>query len=227
MNFPFYIARRYLFSKSSSNAINIITIIAALGVFAGAFSLFIVLSGFTGLRDFSLSFSNEYDPDLKVFPAKGKVINLSSEEREKLEQIEGIDVFSTVIEERVFLDFKDKNKTAYIKGVDENFLRVNKLDSAVVFGAWFAPREAQVVIGNNISRELSLGVFDYSELLEILVPRPGTGQILDPTDAFNSEEAIVSGIYSINEEQDDKFVYAPIDYARYLLDMDANEVSGA
>ena len=225
MNFPFYIARRYLFSKSSSNAINIITIIAALGVFAGAFSLFIVLSGFTGLRDFSLSFSNEYDPDLKVLPEKGKVINISSEEREQLEQIEDLKAFSAVIEERVFLDFKDKNKTAYIKGVDENFLRVNKMDSAVVFGTWFAPREAQVVIGNNISRELSLGIFDYSELLEILVPRPGTGQILDPTDAFNSEEAIVSGIYSINEELDDKFVYAPIDYARYLLEMSPDEVS--
>lgn len=225
MNFPFYIARRYLFSKSSSNAINIITIIAALGVFAGAFSLFIVLSGFTGLRDFSLSFSNEYDPDLKVFPEKGKIIRLSSEERQKLQQIKGLQAFSGVIEERVFLDFKDKNKTAYIKGVDENFLRVNKLDSAVVFGAWFAPREAQVVIGNNISRELSLGVFDYSELLDILVPRPGTGQILDPTDAFNSEQAIVSGIYSINEELDDKYVFAPIDYARYLLEMDADEIS--
>ena len=226
MNFPFYIARRYLFSKSSSNAINIITIIAALGVFAGAFSLFIVLSGFTGLRDFSLSFSNEYDPDLKLFPEKGKTMLLSSEERQKLQQVEGLQVFSAVIEERVFLDFKDKNKTAYIKGVDENFLRVNKIDSAVVFGAWFAPREAQVVIGNNISRELSLGVFDYSELLEILVPRPGTGQILDPTDAFNSEEAIVSGIYSINEELDDKYVFAPIDYARYLLEMEPGEISG-
>ena len=225
MNFPFYIARRYLFSKSSSNAINIITIIAALGVFAGAFSLFIVLSGFTGLRDFSLSFSNKYDPDLKVLPQKGKVIRLSSEERQQLQQIDGLEEFSAVIEERVFLDFKNKNKTAYIKGVDENFLKVNKMDSAVVFGAWFAPREAQVVIGNNISRELSLGVFDYSELLDILVPRPGTGQILDPTDAFNSEEAIVSGIYSINEELDDRYVFAPIAYARYLLEMGPEEIS--
>ncbi|MGB7841944.1 MAG: FtsX-like permease family protein [Salinimicrobium sp.] len=214
-----------MFSKSSSNAINIITIIAALGVFAGAFSLFIVLSGFTGLRDFSLSFSNEYDPDLKVLPEKGKVIKLSSEERQKLQGIEGLEEFSAVIEERVFLDFKDKNKTAYIKGVDENFLKVNKMDSAVVFGVWFAPKEAQVVIGNNISRELSLGVFDYSELLDILVPRPGTGQIMDPTDAFNSEEAIVSGIYSINEELDDRYVFAPIAYARYLLEMDPEEIS--
>ncbi|MFV8837203.1 ABC transporter permease [Salinimicrobium soli] len=225
MNFPFYIARRYLFSKSSSNAINIITIIAALGVFAGAFSLFIVLSGFTGLKDFSLSFSNEYDPDLKVFPEKGKTFVISPEEAADLQQLEGIGVYSEVIEERVFLDFRSKNKTAFIKGVDPNYLRVNKMDSAVVFGTWFAPGEAQVVVGNNISRELSLGIFDYSDLLKIMVPRPGTGQITDPTNAFNSEEAIVSGIYSISEELDDKYVYAPINYVRYLLEMKEGGVS--
>ncbi|GAB2762305.1 ABC transporter permease [Actinomadura fibrosa] len=214
-----------MFSKSSSNAINIITIIAALGVFAGAFSLFIVLSGFTGLKDFSLSFSNEYDPDLKVFPEKGKTFVISPEEAADLQQLEGIGVYSEVIEERVFLDFRSKNKTAFIKGVDPNYLRVNKMDSAVVFGTWFAPGEAQVVVGNNISRELSLGIFDYSDLLKIMVPRPGTGQITDPTNAFNSEEAIVSGIYSISEELDDKYVYAPINYVRYLLEMKEGGVS--
>lgn len=225
MNFPFYIARRYLFSKSSNNAINIITIIAAIGVFAGAFSLFIVLSGFTGLKDFSLSFSNQTDPDLKVLPETGKTFMFSSEEKQQLLEVEGLQVFSEVIEERVFLDFRGKNKTAYIKGVDENFLRVNQIDSAVVIGTWFAPSEAQVVIGNNISRELSMGLFDYSGLLEILVPRPGTGQITDPTNAFNSQRAIASGIYSINEELDDKFVFSSIDFARDLLNLKENEIS--
>ena len=225
MNFPFYIARRYLFSKSSNNAINIITFIAAIGVFAGAFSLFIVLSGFTGLKDFSLSFSNQYDPDLKVLPESGKTFNFSSEEAQQLRNIEGLQLFSKVIEERVFLNFKSKNKTAYIKGVDENYLRVNKLDSALVIGAWFAAGESQVVIGNNISRQLSLGPFDYSGLLEILVPRPGTGQITDPTNAFNSQNAIVSGIYSINEELDDKYVFSSISLARDLLDLKPDEIT--
>lgn len=225
MNFPFYIARRYLFSKSSSNAINIITIIAAVGVFAGAFSLFIVLSGFTGLKDFSLSFSNEFDPDLKVFPEKGKTFVFSEEEEQKLQEIEGLQIFSQVIEERVFLDFNEKNKTSVIKGVDGNYLRVNKVDSSLVYGAWFVPGEDQVVIGSNISRELSLGTFDYRNLLEILVPRPGKGQITNPTDAFNSENTIVSGIYSINEELDDKFVFSDIEFARNLLTLGPNEIT--
>jgi len=226
LKFPFYIARRYLFSKSSNNAINIITLIAAIGVFAGAFALFIVLSGFTGLKDFSLSFSNEYDPDLKVLAATGKTFNFSSEEKQELENIGGISTFSEVIEERVFLDFKSKNKTAYIKGVDENFLKVNKLDSAVGMGGWFHPEEAQVVIGNTISHELNLGTFDYMSLLEIMVPRPGKGQVLDPTTAFNSKRAVVSGIYSINEELDGKYVFASIGLARELLDLKPDEITG-
>ena len=225
MNFPFYIARRYLFSKSSSNAINIITIIAAIGVFAGAFSLFIVLSGFTGLKDFSLSFSNKFDPDLKVFPEQGKSIALSPEEKGKLAEIEGIEVFSEVIEERVFLDFKSKNKMAHIKGVDENYLRVNRMDSAVVFGTWFAEMESQVVIGRGISHDLSLGPFVYTDLLEIYVPKPGEGQITDPRDAFTERKVIVSGIYNINEELDDKYVFSSLEFARELLNLDENEIT--
>src|SRR5690606_24734976 len=98
VNFSLYIARRYLFTKSSNNAINIITLIAAIGVFAGALSLFIVLSGFSGLKDFSLSFSNEFDPDLKVSPETGKVLNISEEERLQLENVAGVTALTQVIE---------------------------------------------------------------------------------------------------------------------------------
>ena len=226
MNFPFYIAKRYLFSKSSSNAINIITIIAAIGVFAGAFSLFIVLSGFSGLKDFSLSFSNKFDPDLKVLPQTGKTFQLSPEEEIKLKNIEGLDIFSRVIEERVFLDFREKNKTAFIKGVDENYLRVNKLDSALVLGAWFEEGEHQVVVGNTISRDLSIGPFDYRNLLEIMVPKPGTGQPMNPTDAFNSRHVVASGIFSVNEELDDRFLFSSLEFAGNLLSLPQNEVTG-
>ncbi|HET8884951.1 MAG TPA: FtsX-like permease family protein [Salinimicrobium sp.] len=225
MNFSFYIAKRYLFAKSSSNVINIITIVAAIGVFAGAFSLFIVLSGFAGLKNFSLSFSNDFDPDLKVFPEKGKTFDFSEMEKEKLSNIKGVVHYSEVIEERVFLDFKSKNKMAFIKGVDEHFLKVNQVDSALVRGSWLIEDSPNVVIGNSISMDLSLGVYDYSNLLKIFVPKPGKGQIMDPTGAFNSKNAIVTGIYSINEELDSKYVFSTIDFARDLLDLEQNLVS--
>lgn len=227
MKFPLYIAKRYLFTKSKSNAINIITVIAAIGVFAGAFSLFIVLSGFSGLRDFSLSFSNEFDPDLKVFPQQGKILNISEEQITKLQEIEGIERFSKVIEERVILSYKSKTNPAYIKGVDENYGRVNNIDSSIVFGTWLTKSEPQVVIGNGLSRLLDVGTFNYQNLLKIMVPIPGKGQITmtNLNDAFNSRQVIVSGIYSVNEELDDKYVFSNISLARDLLSMEENEFS--
>lgn len=227
MKFPLYIAKRYLFTKSRSNAINIITIIAAIGVFAGAFSLFIVLSGFSGLRDFSLSFSNEFDPDLKALPQQGKVLNISEEQIKKIRQIEGIERFSKVIEERVILSYKSKTNPAYIKGVDENYRSVNKIDSAIVFGTWLTNSEPQVVLGNGLSRLLDVGTFNYQNLLKIMVPKPGKGQIsmTNLQDAFNSRQVIVSGVYSVNEELDDKYVFSHISLARDLLNMKENEFS--
>lgn len=225
MNFSLYIAKRYLFTKSSNNAINIITIIAAVGVFAGAFSLFIVLSGFSGLKDFSLSFTNEFDPDLKVFPESGKTIIFSEEEKQKLLRIDGIAASSEVVEERIFMDYRSKNHTAFIKGVDANYRRVNKVDSSLVYGTWLNQSEFQVVVGNGISRLLSLSAFDYNNLLDIMVPRPGKGQITNPTSAFNRESVVVTGIYSVNEELDNKYVFSNLAFARELLEMEENEIS--
>ena len=225
MNFPFYIARRYLFTKSSNNAINIITIIAAIGVFAGAFSLFIVLSGFSGLKDFSLSFTNEFDPDLKIFPETGKNFTFTEAQKEKLLAISGVQAYSETIEERVYLDYKSKAQPAYIKGVDANYRKVNSIDSAIVFGTWLTQSEFQVVAGNGISRLLSLNTFDYNNLLDVMVPRPGKGQITNSAQAFNKESVIVTGIYSINEELDNKYIFTNIQFARNLLEMEEGQVT--
>jgi len=214
-----------LFTKSSNNAINIITVIAAIGVFAGAFSLIIVLSGFSGLKDFSLSFTNEFDPDLKIYPESGKILSLSEDQKTALLKVNGVEAFSEVIEERVFLDYKSKNHTAFIKGVDANYRKVNAVDSSIVFGTWLTQSEFQVVAGNGISRLLSLSTFDYNNLLDIMVPRPGKGQITNAAQAFNKESVIVTGIYSVNEELDNKYIFSNIQFARELLQMEPNEVS--
>jgi len=216
LRFSFYIAKRYLFSQSSNNAINIITIIAATGVVVGAMSLFIVLSGFSGLKDFSLQFSSVYDSDLKVLPETGKIIRISPQQDERLTQITGVDSYSKVIEERIFLTFKGKNYISNIKGVDKHFQKVNSIDSTLIVGEWIQnPNE--VVVGNEISKILSLGVYDYSDLLEIYVPKPGTGQITDPNQAFNKTKVVVSGIYHVNEELNSKYLFSNIDLAKGLL----------
>ncbi|MBK5213228.1 MAG: ABC transporter permease [Flavobacteriaceae bacterium] len=227
MNFSLYIAKRYLFSKSSNNAINIITGIAAVGVVVGAMSLFIVLSGFSGLKDFSLQFTDEFDSDLKILPKSGKTIGFSEAQRDQLKNIEGIETFSEIIEERVFLHYRGKNHIAYIKGVDSLYGKVTQLDSIMYFGQWLVPDEHQVVVGLSTIAKLSMGVNDYSDLLEIYVPKPGTGQLnaLDPSDAFNKENVVVSGVYQVNEDLDAKYVFSDLEFARNLLSMDSTKIS--
>ncbi len=216
-----------MFSKSSNNAINIITGIAAVGVVVGAMSLFIVLSGFSGLKDFSLQFTNEFDSDLKILPESGKTIAFSEAQRDQLKNIKGIENFSEIIEERVFLHYKGKNHISYIKGVDSLYGKVTQLDSIMYFGEWFVPGEHQVVVGLSTIAKLSLGVNDYSDLLEIYVPKPGTGQLnaLDPSDAFTKENVVVSGVYQVNEDLDAKYVFSDLDFARNLLSLDSSKIS--
>jgi lipoprotein-releasing system permease protein len=227
VRFPLYIAKRYLFSKSSSNAINIITIIAAIGVVVGAMSLFIVLSGFSGLKDFSLQFTNVFDSDLKVFPQSGKTITLSEAQETKLNNLEDISAYSKVIEERIFIQYKGKNHIAYIKGIDSGYAAVNPIDSILYFGDWFVPSQNELVIGLGTAAKLSIGIRDYMNLIEIYVPNPGSGQIdlLNPSDAFTMEHGVASGVYQVNEDLDSKYVFSDIGYARSLLKMDSSKVS--
>lgn len=225
MNFSLYIAKRYLFSKSSNNAINIITGIAAVGVVLGAMSLFIVLSGFSGLKDFSLQFTNVFDADLKVYPANGKTITFQDDIKEKLESIEGIVSYSKIIEERIFLHYRGKNHIANIKGVDSSYAKVNPIDSILYFDNWLTPNNSEVVVGFGTVSKLSLGTYDYSNPLEIYVPKPGVGQIIDPAKAFTKQNAVVSGIYQVNEDLDSKYIFSDIDFARSLLKLEQNKIS--
>ena len=225
MNFALYIAKRYLRSKSSNNAINFITIIAAVGVILGAASLFVVLSGFAGLKDFTLQFSSIVDPDLKAETAKGKSFILSDEDIAKLNAIGAIASYSKIIEERVIVAFDEKNYLATIKGVDENFQRVNTIDSVIVQGEWFEQDSNEIVVGWGISANLSLGVLDYAKAVSLYVPKPGKGQITSIKNAYSSINTINVGIFDINETLNDTYVYAPIALVEYLLGYKTNQIS--
>ena len=225
MNFSLYIAKRYLFSKSDNNAINYITIIAALGVIIGSAALFIVLSGFAGLKEFSLQFTSVVDPDLKAISQSGKTFVLTQDDLDALKNVKGIASYSKIIEERVFLEYDDKTVLASIKGVDKNFAKVTTIDSIVKLGSWLEPNAFQVVAGWGISRELSFGVLDYGKSINIYVPKPGKGQISSVKSAFNSVNVVNVGIFDINEELNSKYIYASIETAQTLLNNKTNQVS--
>jgi len=227
VNVSLYIAKRYLFAKSNKNAVNIISRIAIVAVVIGSMALFIVLSGFSGLREFSTQFTNIFDADLKIFPETGKTFIFTDSIEKKINSIEGINHVSKIIEERVFLNFKGKSHITFIKGVDKNYPSVIAVDSILYLKNWFSENENEVVIGLNTSAKLSLGVYDYSSLLELYVPKPGAGQLLelDLAKAFQKEAVIVSGIYRVNEALDGKYVFADINLTRRLLSIPENRVS--
>lgn len=214
-----------MFSKSSKNAINIIARIAISAAVVGSLALFIVLSGFSGLRDYSLQFTNIFDSDLKIYPANGKTFSFSKASEYNLNSINEIESLSKVIEERVFLQYRGKNHIALIKGVDEGFKNVIPIDSILFLNKWLTIDKDEVVIGLGVSQKLSMGVLDYGNLLEVYVPKPGTGQILSPTDAFTKKKAVASGMYSVNQDLDSKYVFSDLEFARSLLNLDSTKVS--
>ena len=224
MKAVFLIAKRYMVAKSSQNVINIINRITALVVIIGGAALFIVLAGFSGLKTFTLSFSSIFDPDLKIFPKTGKTISLSEEEIAGLHSIDEIISFSKVVEEQVFLNHKQKNHIAYIKGVDDEYSSVNKVDSILVLGLWDVT-PPNVVIGATIFNTLGLGFADGSSPLQIVVPKAGKGSITQEAKPYRETFSVVSGIYQITEELDKKFVFSSISEAQYILGLQPNQVS--
>jgi len=226
LNFPFYIAKRYLFSKSSNNTINIITIIATLGVIIGTLALFIVLSGFSGLRTFSLSFLDTSDPDIKISVVKGKSFFFNDSIQKIINREKKIAFYTKVIEERAFFDFKERTHIAYIKGVDSNYTHVNKMDTTVYIGTWLDKNfPLGVVVGNGISNALSVGVFNFLDPLKIYVPKPGKGYITNPKNAFTKINTQPIGIFALTNDIDEKYTYITLELAQELLNYKQNQIS--
>lgn len=226
MSFPFYIAKRYLYTRSKNNAVNIITGIAASGVIVGSMALFVVLSVFSGLKSFSLSFSNDFDPDLKIIPKYGKSFLVSEDQNKGLKDNKEISFYSKTIEEKVLFLYKNKEQVAYIKGVDASYPDVNNVIKNMYQGQWLEPGTPQVVMGNMISQKLSLGLFDLDNAFEIFVPKPGKGTISSPENAFNKSALVPLGIYAINDDLDSKYVFADLQLTQDLLEFKHNEISG-
>lgn len=213
-----------MFAKSSQNVINIINRVTAFVVVLGAAALFIVLAGFAGLKHFTLSFSSTFDPDLKILPAKGKYLSLTSQDTLKLQQISQVAHFTKVLEEQVFLTHNQKNHIAYIKGVDEQYPKVNEIDSIIVLGNWQLTPPS-VVVGGTIFNKLGLNLTDASSPLQIVVPKAGKGSILSDPMPYRQAFSVVQGIYQLTEDLDKKYVFSSLDEARFLLGVTPDKVS--
>ncbi|MUH37436.1 ABC transporter permease [Zobellia amurskyensis] len=223
MNFPFYIAKRYVRSKSSQNAVNVINFITFLVTVIGSAALFVVLSGFAGLKTFSLSFSNTFDPDLKALPATGKFFSITPDQEEQLSQIDGLAFYSKELEEKVYLKHREKGHIAFIKGIDTNYTHVTGIDSTLLYGTWRINSQ-EAVAGIGVTNILGVTINQYRNPLVVLALKPGKGSLTQKS--LKTKSLVLSGVYSVEENLDKKYVFAELPEVQQLLEKKPNEVSG-
>ncbi len=224
MNVSLYIAKRYLRSKSSNNAINIISSIAAFGIIIGAMALFIVLSGFSGLKELTVASISVADPDLKISSAKGKRFELSAKERSELNTITQVASYSQIIEERFVLKYGEKIKIVTVKGVDENYPK-QTIAHILQEGRWMAPNTDQIVSGSGVAYNLGLSFFSFDKALKILAVKPGKGQISSQKSAYTELNVTNVGSFSIDEDLNNSSIYANLETVQYLLNYTDNQIT--
>jgi lipoprotein-releasing system permease protein len=225
LNFSLYIAKRYLKSNSKNTAINTINWIASIGIIAGSMALFVVLSVFSGLIDFSLSFTNTVDPDLKIVPKSGKFFAFNPSEVQQLDNLKDIAYYSKTVEERLLFTFDGKQQVANLKGVDSLFTKVSTINEGLYDGDWIEPRTLQVVVGYGISQKLSMGLMDFNNAFQAFVPKAGKGEINSPEDAFLTQTLVPIGTYAISDEIDLKYVFCDLPLLQEMLFLKANQLS--
>ena len=217
-----FFALKYFFSKKEKSVINIMNIISVTVISFSTAALLIVLSAFSGLKTFGLSFTNKFDPDFRIKPKFEKKIILSDEELSKINFIPSVIESSPVIENKVVLSFKDKSMMAVLRGVNQRYSKIVQIDSLLISGSWFESGYSEVVIGSSIAKQLNLGIYDYSDLLKITVPRKLNKSRID-FNPFKSETALVAGIYSSIEDINKFYAFCDLGFARKILQKNLNE----
>ena len=219
MNFPFYIAKRYLIAKKSHNAINIIAAISLAGIAVGTMALIVVLSVFNGFDNVVKSLINSFNPDLKVILAEGKTFAPDEAKLKRIKSIRGIHAMSTVLEDKALLRYDERQTIAIVKGVSMDYADVAGIDSMMAEGVFRLSDQDQpyAVIGQGISYYLNV-MLNSPRQMGIYVPKR-TGKIsFDPERAVNRKFIYVSGVFMIEQDYDSKYVIVPLDFAQDLFE---------
>ena len=225
MSISSFISKRFFLSKSSWNIVNIISHVASFVLVIATCAFFVVLSVFSGLKDFGLNYSKSFDPDIKISHLKEKHFNITSLPVEKIVKLFGVSHLSQIIEEKVLLNNDDKNSYGFLTGLDQAFSSVVEIDSVLVMGRWVSQDLNDVVVSATIADNLNLGLFNYDGGLNILVPSIGkrSSVLKNP---FDSMFLMPTGIFQSGDETDQKNVFTSLGSARKLLSLKEGIVSG-
>ena len=225
MNFPFYIARRYLFSKKSTHAINVISGISMVGVAVATMALVVTLSVFNGFHDLVASFFTQMDPQLKVVPVKGKTALAADPILTKIRQLPEVEVATECLEEQALAVYHDRQMMVKVKGVDDNFAQLTHIREILEGDGEFELHAADMsygIPGLGVAYQLGLG-YTYEQPLKIFAPRrEGQLNMANPTDGFVADELFSPGVvFCMKQGKYDKnYILTSIAFTRHLFDLE-------
>lgn len=227
MNLPFYIARRYLFSKKSHNAINIISMICVCGVVVATIALVCALSVYNGFNDLVAGMFSSFDPELKITPRTGKVFGPTTSDMQKIRELPDIAFFSETLQDNALIRYHDRQDVAVVKGVDDAYQHLTMMDSALIDGNFTLQDEVAdyALLGVGLSSKLGARP-GFASPLELYVPKRNEKvNLSNPSSSFSMEYAYTGGVFMINQQvYDEGYMIVPLSLARELFHYD-KEVS--
>ena len=229
MNFPFYIARRYLFSKKSHNAINVISGVSVCGVALATLAMVCTLSVFNGFRDLVATMFTAFDPELKITSVSGKVFDSEDERIQSIRQWPEIEVFSCSLEDNAMVQYKGRQAMVVIKGVEDNFSQLTAIDNILYGRGDFVLHDEVVdyaIPGIELVSVLGTGI-KFLNPLEVYAPKRGTKiNVANPTTSFQTDYLHSSGlVFAVNQQKyDASYILTSLSFARNLFQYDT-EVS--
>ena len=222
MNFPLYVARRYLFSKKSTNAINVISVISVIGVAVATMALVMVLSVFNGFHDLVATFFTNFDPQLEVVPTQGKTAPSDDPLLAKMKALPEVDVATESVEDQALAIYQDHQAMVIVKGVDDNFDQLTHIKD-ILFGdgtySLHAGNLQYGIMGIRLAAALGTGA-RFGDYLRIYAPqKEGQFDATNPSEAFVVDSLLSPGVvFSVNQSKYDKnYIIAPIAFARNLF----------
>ena len=219
MRTEFFIAKRYLFAKKSTNAITWISWISVIGVTIGTAALFLILSVFNGFEELNLIYAKKLSPDLKIIPSLGTKFNKSSIDT-NLFISPSINYYVNVLEDNVLLKYNNSQYFATLRGVSEQYLQSKEIDSVLRAGTFTLQENGQAyaVIGKGIENALGIDITQPIEQIMVLAPKQNSRlNTLDPASSLNSAAIYASGIFAVQQEMDERVMFVPIDFAESLF----------
>ncbi len=224
MNFPFYIARRYLFSRKSTHAINIISAISVAGVAVATMALIVTLSVFNGFHDLVASLLTAFDPQIEVVPVEGKSVPADDPILTEIRQLPEVDVATECVEDQALAFYYDRQAMVKVMGVDDNFDELTHINEILYGDGEFSLHAANLqfgVLGIRLAANLGMNA-NWRGYLKIYAPRrEGQLDMMNPDEGFQVDSLISPGvIFCVNQTRYDRdYVITSIDFARSLFDM--------